>query len=79
MVDRLANARQQPLPVPLSGVWFQSVVWTSRLFGLLIREIPDKPDADLTHSQALEIVAQQLGFRDWNTASARLLTPGRHP
>jgi hypothetical protein len=30
------------------------------------------PDADLTHSRALEIVAQQLGFRDWNTASARL-------
>jgi len=30
------------------------------------------PDAALTHSQALEIVAQQLGFRDWNTASAGL-------
>ncbi|MGY4709193.1 glyoxalase superfamily protein [Mycolicibacterium sp. CBM1] len=30
------------------------------------------PAADLTHSRALEIVAQQLGFRDWNTASARL-------
>lgn len=29
-------------------------------------------DADLSHSQALEIVARQLGFRDWNTASARL-------
>lgn len=27
---------------------------------------------DLTHSKALEIVAQQLGFRDWNTASAQL-------
>ena len=30
------------------------------------------PDADLTHSKALEIVAKQLGFRDWNTASAGL-------
>lgn len=30
------------------------------------------PDADLTHSRALELVARQLGFRDWNTASARL-------
>jgi hypothetical protein len=30
------------------------------------------PAPDLTHSRALEIVAQQLGFRDWNTAAARL-------
>lgn len=30
------------------------------------------PDAGLTHSKALEIVARQLGFRDWNTASAGL-------
>lgn len=30
------------------------------------------PDINLTHSKALEIVAQQLGFRDWNTAVARL-------
>lgn len=29
-------------------------------------------DTDLTHSRALEIVARQLGFRDWNTAAARL-------
>ncbi len=32
------------------------------------------PDANLTHSRALEIVAQQLGFRDWNTAAAGLST-----
>jgi hypothetical protein len=32
------------------------------------------PDAHLTHSRALEIVAAQLGFRDWNTASAVLST-----
>lgn len=30
------------------------------------------PGADLTESASLEIVARQLGFRDWNTASARL-------
>ena len=30
------------------------------------------PDTALTHSKALEIVAQQLGFRDWNTAASRL-------
>lgn len=30
------------------------------------------PAEGLTHSRALEIVAHQLGYRDWNTASARL-------
>ena len=30
---------------------------------------------NLTHAQALEIVARQLGFRDWNTAAATL-APG---
>src|SRR5262245_12494308 len=30
------------------------------------------PDAALTHSRPLAIVAHQLGFRDWNTASANL-------
>lgn len=33
-------------------------------------------DADLTHAKALEIVARQFGFRDWNTASARLPAQG---
>jgi len=32
------------------------------------------PAVNLAHSTALEIVAQQLGFRDWNTASAGLPT-----
>ncbi|MGY4534423.1 catechol 2,3-dioxygenase-like lactoylglutathione lyase family enzyme [Pseudomonas sp. TE3786] len=27
---------------------------------------------ELSHSAALDLVAQQLGFKDWNTASARL-------
>ncbi len=26
----------------------------------------------ITHARALELVARQLGYRDWNTASARL-------
>lgn len=34
-------------------------------------------DVTISHSRALEIVAAQLGFTDWNTASARL--PGRSP
>ncbi len=34
---------------------------------VLRAEVPD-----LGHSQALEIVARQLGHRDWNTASAKL-------
>ncbi|MBE3002088.1 bleomycin resistance family protein [Nocardiopsis sp. HNM0947] len=29
-------------------------------------------DVAITHSRALEIVSQQLGFADWNTASAAL-------
>ncbi|WP_275001510.1 glyoxalase superfamily protein [Promicromonospora iranensis] len=36
----------------------------------------------ISHSRGLEIVAAQLGFADWNTASARLpaqLPPGRLP
>jgi hypothetical protein len=31
------------------------------------------PETALTHSQALEIVARQLGYQDWNIASAKLL------
>ncbi|MEU4384205.1 glyoxalase superfamily protein [Promicromonospora sp. NPDC023805] len=34
-------------------------------------------DVTISHSRALEIVAAQLGFADWNTASARL--PGGPP
>ncbi|BBZ02321.1 glyoxalase [Mycolicibacterium chitae] len=33
------------------------------------------PDSDLTHAEALEIVARQLGFPDWTTASAGLPSP----
>lgn len=38
-----------------------------------VRVLRDQlPDAELTHARALEIVARQLGFQDWSTASARL-------
>lgn len=41
------------------------------------RELRDQlPELGVTHSRALEIVARQLGFRDWNTASARLSPNG---
>ncbi|WP_227549964.1 glyoxalase superfamily protein [Raoultella sp. RIT712] len=29
-------------------------------------------EVTISHSAALEIVSQQMGFRDWNTASATL-------
>lgn len=38
-----------------------------------VRVLRDQlPDAELTHARALEIVARQLGFQEWSTASARL-------
>src|SRR5262249_32681313 len=29
-------------------------------------------DVDLSHSTALELIAAQLGYKDWNTAAAKL-------
>jgi hypothetical protein len=34
------------------------------------------PELSLSHSRALELVAHQLGYRDWNTASAGLSPSG---
>lgn len=34
---------------------------------------------DLTHSTALELVAQQLGYKDWNTAAAHLAPEPARP
>jgi len=34
---------------------------------------------DLSHSQSLEIVAKQLGFKDWNTAAAQLVSQAASP
>ncbi|WP_295478044.1 glyoxalase superfamily protein [uncultured Pseudomonas sp.] len=35
------------------------------------------PGAELSHSAALELVARQLGYKDWNVAAARL--PSERP
>ena len=35
-------------------------------------------NVSLPHSECLEIVAQQFGFADWNTLSARLSTTAAH-
>ena len=36
-------------------------------------------DHEIPHSAALELVAQQLGYKDWNTASALLAHDTSHP
>lgn len=36
-------------------------------------------EQQISHSAALELVAQQLGYKDWNTASARLLHENTQP
>jgi len=35
-----------------------------------LRQELDTPNAPLSHSRALELLARQYGFRDWNTLSA---------
>lgn len=37
-----------------------------------LRSALSRPGSELTHSQSLELVAKQLGHRDWNAASAAL-------
>lgn len=41
-----------------------------------LREEQTKSGEKISHSQALELVARKLGYRDWNTAAARL---SNHP
>ena len=36
-------------------------------------------NVSLSHSECLEIVAQQFGFADWNTLAAKLMTPTAAP
>lgn len=36
-------------------------------------------DRDITHASALELVAQQLGYKDWNTAAATLAQDSPEP
>ncbi len=48
-----------------------------RAAGILRDDLAQSGLAGLTHSRALEIVAHQWGFRDWNTAAATLDDPPR--
>ncbi|MEH3077115.1 MAG: glyoxalase superfamily protein [Quadrisphaera sp.] len=53
-------------------------VETAKAAARALRKDLSARGVDLTHSAALELVAHQLGHRDWNTASA-LLAPGEEP
>ncbi|ROP62630.1 hypothetical protein EDF81_1132 [Enterobacter sp. BIGb0383] len=44
----------------------------AKLMASKLRTSLESCDVTLSHSSALEIVSQQLGFKDWNTASAKL-------
>lgn len=37
-----------------------------------LRTVLEARGQEVTHSTALELVAQQLGYKNWNTASALL-------
>ena len=39
---------------------------------LLRKILSEKNNADLSHGQCIEIVSQLFGFKDWNTAAAKL-------
>ncbi|MFD9950345.1 glyoxalase superfamily protein [Nonomuraea sp. NPDC059023] len=43
-----------------------------RAAAILRDDLAQADSIDITHSRALEIVARQLGHRDWNTAAAAL-------
>lgn len=45
----------------------------------LARELADAHNLRIAHGQALELVARQLGYANWNTASARLEDPSLVP
>lgn len=44
----------------------------AKLAARILRREMTARGVDLTHGEALELVAHQLGYRDWNTAAARL-------
>ena len=44
-----------------------------------LRASLEERNQSLSHSTALELVAQQLGYKDWNTASAMLPRPIPNP
>lgn len=47
----------------------------AKLMATKLRNSLESRNVTLPHSSALEIVAQQLGYKDWNTAAARLDPP----
>ncbi|MBK5005536.1 glyoxalase superfamily protein [Pseudomonas sp. S32] len=51
-----------------------STIDTAKRMAKALRASLATRDQNLPHSAALEIVAQQLGYKDWNTASAMLPT-----
>lgn len=44
-----------------------------------LRDFLAARNVSLSHSECLEIVAQQFGFADWNTLAAKLTTPSAAP
>ena len=44
-----------------------------------LRDFLAARNVSLSHSECLEIVAQQFGFADWNTLAAKLTTPTAAP
>ena len=44
-----------------------------------LRDFLAARNVSLSHSECLEIVAQQFGFADWNTLAAKLTTPPAAP
>ncbi|GLK88050.1 glyoxalase superfamily protein [Pseudomonas turukhanskensis] len=49
-----------------------STITQAKTMAKLLRTALAAQQHDISHSAALELVAQQLGFKDWNTASAVL-------
>jgi hypothetical protein len=43
-----------------------------------LRDSMARRKVSLSHAECLEIVAQQFGFADWNTLSAKLYPSGEH-
>ncbi len=51
-----------------------TTVSEAKILASRLRARLGQSNVEVTHAQALELVAGQLGYRDWNTASARLAT-----
>ena len=49
-----------------------STIENAKRMAKSLRTLLEARDHEVTHSVALEMVAQQLGYKDWNTASAAL-------